>query len=81
MTAYTSIYNTPPSGSNYLIGDTVTLTGGDVWKYAGNGQWAADAIGLTQAGKQFGPYGIRLDAGLSITLAGADTVTVVWAPL
>lgn len=39
MTAYTSIYNTPPSGSNYLIGDTVTLTGGDVWKYAGNGQW------------------------------------------
>jgi hypothetical protein len=37
MTAYTSIYNTPPSGSNYLIGDTVTLTGGDVWKYAGLG--------------------------------------------
>ena len=39
------------------------------------------AIGLTQAGKQFGPCGIRLDKGLSITLAGADTVTVVWSPL
>ena len=48
MTAYTSIYNTPPSGSNYLIGDTVTLTGGDVWKYAGNGQWVADANGVVQ---------------------------------
>ena len=47
MTAYTSIYNTPPSGSNYLIGDTVTLTGGDVWKYAGDGQWVADARGQT----------------------------------
>lgn len=103
MTAYTSIFNTPPSGSNYLIGDTVTLTGGDVWKYAGNGQWlpprvglitakdtaatgsgsavSISAIGLTQDGKQFGPCGIRLDKGLSITLAGADTVTVVWAPL
>jgi hypothetical protein len=46
MTAYTSIYNTPPSGSNYLIGDTVTLTGGDVWKYAGNGQWVAALGGV-----------------------------------
>ncbi len=45
MTAYTSIFNTPPSGTNYLIGDTVTLTGGDVWKYAGNGQWVADQSG------------------------------------
>ena len=48
MTAYTSIFNTPPSGTNYLIGDTVTLTGGDVWKYAGNGQWVADARGQMQ---------------------------------
>jgi len=24
---------------------------------------------------------VRLDAGLSITLAGADTLTVVWSPL
>ena len=39
------------------------------------------AAALPQTGKQFGPCGIRLDAGLSITLAGADTVTVVWAPL
>ena len=46
MTTYTSIFNTPPSGTNYLIGDTVTLTGGDVWKYAGNGQWVADATGV-----------------------------------
>ena len=39
------------------------------------------AAALPQTGKQFGPCGIRLDAGLSITLAGADTVTVVWSPL
>lgn len=39
------------------------------------------AAGVTQSGKQFGPYGIRLDSGLSITLAGADTVTVIWEPL
>lgn len=43
MANYTSIYNTPPSGTQFLIGDTVTLISGDVWKYAGNGQWAAIA--------------------------------------
>lgn len=39
------------------------------------------APGLPQTGKQFGPYGILCDKGLSITLAGADTVTVIWAPI
>ena len=56
MTSYTSIYNTPPSGSNYLIGDTVTLTGGDVWKYAGNGQWVADARGQMQVASIGTPF-------------------------
>lgn len=39
------------------------------------------AAALPQTGKQFGPYGIRCDSGLSITLAGADTVTVIWTPI
>lgn len=42
MAAYTSIYPTPPSGTNFHIDDTVTLSSGDVWKYAGNGQWVID---------------------------------------
>lgn len=39
------------------------------------------ATALPQTGKQFGPNGIRCNSGLSITLAAADTVTVIWEPL
>ncbi len=63
MTAYTSIFNTPPSGTNYLIGDTVTLTGGDVWKYAGNGQWAADQSGSVKVTVDLLTGGIDLLGG------------------
>jgi hypothetical protein len=87
MAAYTSIYNTPPTGTNYLIGDTVTLTGGDIWKYAGNGQWAPST-----GGSQFEPITASktLDAsdagqymicssGSAIVLAVPTDATANWA--
>ncbi len=80
MTAYTSIFNTPPSGSNYLIGDTVTLTGGDVWKYAGNGQWVADARGQMQVAAIGTPFVILPGDGAAVGMfftgtAGAFTLS------
>ena len=80
MTTYTSIFNTPPSGSNYLIGDTVTLTGGDVWKYAGNGQWVADAIGHRQVAAIGVPFCILPGDGAAVGMfftgtAGAFTLS------
>lgn len=72
MTAYTSIYNTPPSGTNFLIGDTVTLTGGDVWKYAGDGKWAAD---------QSGSVKVTVDTVTGgMTIYGADGAAVLEIP-
>ncbi|MBK8113189.1 MAG: hypothetical protein IPK44_01070 [Candidatus Accumulibacter sp.] len=89
MTAYTSIFNTPPSGTNYLIGDTVTLTGGDVWKYAGNGQWVADARGHRQVAAIGTPFAILPGDGAAVgmfftgtagafTLTGAAILTNLW---
>ncbi len=80
MTTYTSIFNTPPSGSNYLIGDTVTLTGGDVWKYAGDGHWVADAMGQTQVAAIGTPFAILPGDGSTTGLqftgsAGAFTLS------
>ncbi len=80
MTAYTSIFNTPPSGTNYLIGDTVTLTGGDVWKYAGNGQWVADARGQMQVAAIGTPFVILPGDGAAVGMfftgtAGAFTLS------
>jgi hypothetical protein len=49
MAEYTSIYNTPPTESNFLIGDTVTLASGDVWKYAGNGRWAVTEMSVVKS--------------------------------
>lgn len=40
------------------------------------------AIGLTQAGKNFGTNGIRMTHGLTVQLSSAsDAVMVVWRPL
>ena len=80
MTAYTSIFNTPPSGTNYLIGDTVTLTGGDVWKYAGDGHWVADAMGQTQVAAIGTPFVILPGDGAAVGMfftgtAGAFTLS------
>jgi hypothetical protein len=58
---------------------TVTLrdavaTGGSVTMHIA-------AIGLTQAGKQFGS-GVRTIAGLTVQLsAGTDAVTICWSPV
>jgi len=39
------------------------------------------AIGLTQVGKEYGPYGVELTAGLTIQLSSAsDSILVIWAP-
>ena len=39
------------------------------------------AIGLTQSGKLFSDFGVRQNAGITVTLSvGGDAVTVVWAP-
>lgn len=39
------------------------------------------AAGLTQQGKQFGPFGFRTGTGLTVQLAqAADAVQVVWMP-
>ena len=39
------------------------------------------AIGLTQQGKFFGPFGVLCLNGITVTLAGADTITLVWTPI
>ena len=41
---------------------------------------SASAVGLPQAGKVFGPFGIQ-QGGLTVTVPGADVITVVWMPL
>ena len=39
------------------------------------------AAGLTQSGKQFSDWGVKLQNGITLTLSnGADALTVVWAP-
>ena len=38
-------------------------------------------VGLTQQGKYFGTFGVRMANGITVTLsAGTDAVTVVWVP-
>lgn len=42
---------------------------------------STSAIGLTQQGKFFGPFGVLCLNGITVTLAGADTITLVWTPI
>ena len=42
---------------------------------------STSAAGLTQQGKFFGPFGVLCLNGITVTLAGADTITLVWTPI
>lgn len=79
MANYTSIYNTPPSGTQFLIGDTVTLISGDVWKYAGNGQWVA-SVDATQNDTVTASKTLTLGDSGRYMLCNSDSPIVLTVP-
>ena len=61
---------------------TGTVTVRDSATAVGSAPDSVSAIGLTQQGKQFGPYGVICDAGLTVQLSAAgDAVMVIWVPI
>ena len=51
MTAYTSQFDTPPSGTNFLVGDTMTCPDTAPvreWVYTGNGVWTPNVASTTE---------------------------------
>ena len=83
-TASETVISTVPSFLLAIIPDataTGTVTMRSAATASGSTAMSISAIGLTQQGKQFGPFGVVYGAGITIqnSVAG-DACVVVWMP-